>query len=131
VLERVMRDMLSISKTEAPPPSTVLPNDVREIGIGLANILPLTISFSSTQIWPPLQARLGDRAWLVLLVPAAVATLGVWAYWPETSGVSLEELDTTSRRSSMTARPVVSGEDDEEELLSGGVVKRYGTGGRA
>ncbi|CAK7226765.1 hypothetical protein SEUCBS140593_006352 [Sporothrix eucalyptigena] len=67
--------------------------EAREIGVGMANVIPIAIGVALGQEWPTASDKLGAKSYIILLCTSAVGSALVWYFVVEPKGVSIEHVD--------------------------------------
>ncbi|CAK7200695.1 hypothetical protein SEUCBS139899_003393 [Sporothrix eucalyptigena] len=71
----------------------ILPTHSRELGVGLANAVPVGIAVALGQEWPVATARIGPWSYLILLCTCTCGTVLCWFFIKEPKGLSIERID--------------------------------------
>ncbi|KAL1887416.1 hypothetical protein Sste5346_010239 [Sporothrix stenoceras] len=71
----------------------ILPTHSRELGVGLANAIPVGIAVALGQEWPVATAKLGPWSYLILLSTCTCGTVLCWFFVKEPKGLSIERID--------------------------------------
>lgn len=74
----------------------ILPTHSRELGVGLANAVPIGIAIALGQEWPVATARIGPWSYLILLATCTCGTALCWFFIKEPKGLSIERIDVVS-----------------------------------
>jgi len=74
--------------------SEIFPNNSRAAGLSLAAAGQSIGAIIVGEVWPVMQANMGTRAYYVFFAFNVWSAFMVWMWFPETKGVSLEEMDS-------------------------------------
>lgn len=85
----------------------ILPTQAREVGVGMANVIPIAISVALGQEWPLASQNLGPKSYVILLALSSVSFALNWWFVVETKGISIEHIDVVSLHNSSKLYPTV------------------------
>ncbi|KAM0258232.1 hypothetical protein ACHAPA_011353 [Fusarium lateritium] len=71
----------------------IFPNHSREMGVGLANAVPIGIAVALGQQWPTATTELGPNSYFILLGTCLFGTCLCWLFVKEPKGLSIERID--------------------------------------
>jgi hypothetical protein len=74
-------------------PAEILPLSLRAKGTGLAAAADFLGNFVVVEITPPALKNIGYKTYIIFAVTNIVTAIVCWAFYPETSGLSLESID--------------------------------------
>ncbi|RAO73456.1 uncharacterized protein BHQ10_009468 [Talaromyces amestolkiae] len=71
----------------------IMPTQCRELGVGIANSIPIGVAVALGQQWPNATAAIGAKSYLILLGTCAFGTILVYFFVKEPKGLSIERID--------------------------------------
>lgn len=74
-------------------PAEILPLKIRAKGAGLAAAADFLGNFLVVEITPPALQNIGYKTYIIFAVFNVVSAIIVWCFYPETTGLSLENID--------------------------------------
>lgn len=74
----------------------IMPNQAREFGVGMANVIPIGVAVALGQKWPLATQNLGPKSYLILLATSAFGFVLNYFFVVEPKGLSIEHIDKAS-----------------------------------